>query len=461
MIVSENSSYKDPQGYVFYKDGRVFRRVLNNYDEIKYILNLINSRISLSKYIINSKLLTNNDLLDFFHKKIGNGVYIEHESLSYISYPYEWSFNRLKDSAIHHLKFHIELLNNGLTLKDASAYNVQFKFHKPIFIDLLSIKKYQEGEFWYGMKQFCEEFLNPLILKSICKIDYNNWYKGNLSGINTSELKKTLGIKNFKSWNIFYNVFMLDYFERKNFTKRINVKNQLKKKYYLALLKNLLTFITNLKNDEAITTWSNYSKKNTYKQEDNNKKKLVVQNFIKKYNIQNLLDLGCNDGEYSFASLNSGCKSVIGLDLDLNAVDEGFLKSKSKNANFMPLYFDATNPSPSLGWLELERTSLKKRFKFDGLIALAFQHHLTLGKNIPITQFIDWVISFADKGIIEFVPKSDITVKNMLLLKGDIFPDYNLKKFLKILSNKVQIINMIEINKMGRVLIIYDKAQKN
>ena len=41
-----------------------------------------------------------------------------------------------------------------------------FKNNKPIFIDVLSIDKYTDGEFWYGHKQFCENFLNPLILKS-------------------------------------------------------------------------------------------------------------------------------------------------------------------------------------------------------------------------------------------------------------------------------------------------------
>ena len=50
---------------------------------------------------------------------------------------------------------------------------------------LMSIKEYSEGEFWTGHKQFCESFLNPLVLKSKLGVDYNNWFKGNLEGINT------------------------------------------------------------------------------------------------------------------------------------------------------------------------------------------------------------------------------------------------------------------------------------
>ena len=58
----------------------------------------------------------------------------------YVSYPYEWSFSQLKAAALHHLDFNLFLLDQGATLIDASAYNIQFIGSKPIFIDLLSIK---------------------------------------------------------------------------------------------------------------------------------------------------------------------------------------------------------------------------------------------------------------------------------------------------------------------------------
>ena len=49
-------------------------------------------------------------------------------------------------------------------LLDASAYNIQFINSRPIFIDILSIDKYEEGDFWKGHSQFLEHFLNPLFL---------------------------------------------------------------------------------------------------------------------------------------------------------------------------------------------------------------------------------------------------------------------------------------------------------
>ena len=52
--------------------------------------------------------------------------------------------------------------------------------------------------------------------------------------------------------------------------------------------------------------------------------------------------------------------------------------------------------------------------KFDALIALAFEHHLAIAKNIPLENLIDWFLSIAPKGLIEFVPKEDDTIKAYL-----------------------------------------------
>ena len=84
-----------------------------------------------------------------------------------------------------------------------SAYNIQFDTYKPVFIDVLSIKKYENGEYWKAHKQFCENFLNPLILKSKKDIDFNNWFKGNLEGITTKDLNSILNFKDKFSFNIF------------------------------------------------------------------------------------------------------------------------------------------------------------------------------------------------------------------------------------------------------------------
>jgi hypothetical protein len=54
---------------------------------------------------------------------------------------------------------------------------------------------------------------------------------------------------------------------------------------------------------------------------------------------------------------------------------------RKKNLNFLPLFLDASNPSPNIGWLQSERKGFKERANFSGMLALAFEHHLAIAKK--------------------------------------------------------------------------------
>ena len=117
---------------------------------------------------------------------------------------------------------------------------------------------------------------------------------------------------------------------------------------------------------------------------------------------------------------------------------------------------DAVNPSTNQGWNEQERKGLSQRIKFDGMIALAFNHHLAIAKNIPLEESIKWLVSFAPKGIIEFVPKEDETVKKMLQLREDIFSQYNEDIFKNILGKFTKITSKNVVSSSGRALYEFD-----
>ncbi len=454
IIEFEPGSFRDPAGKIFYHNDKVYRVL--NYEGEKRFKFLEESKIlrdSISKnFLIESSKKTGNELnLKEFSEKI----IIEHKRLDYISYPFEWSFDQLKDAAIHHLNFHIYLLNNNANMIDGSAYNIQFNSFKPIFIDMLSIKKYEDGEYWSSHKQFCENFLNPLILKSKKNIDFNNWFKGNLEGITTKDLNSILSLKNKISYNIFTQVVLLNYFERKAIeNKKIDLNKINKKKFpkrsFLSMLINMRNFILSLNLKKSKTIWDDYSSNNTYKTEEENLKKKIVIEFASKYKFNSLADLGCNDGVYSKICLDNGCNSVVGFDYDLNAINNGYKMAKKEKLNFLPLYFDASNPSSNIGWSQKERKGFVERNNFSGMIALAFEHHLAIAKNIPLDQVVKWLVQIAPQGLIEFVPKSDFTIKKMLNLKGDIFADYNEKNFKNLLQANSKIISETKINESGR-----------
>ena len=459
-LIIDDGSFRDPVARIAHYNNSVYRIIYpSGFDRLEFVKKILDKN-NIAELMIETKEISKDEIELLEISDQDNIKILKHKKIDYVSYPYEWSFHRLKDAAIHHLNLHINLLKNNATLIDAYSFNIQFNYNKPTFIDLMSIKEYSEGEFWTGHKQFCESFLNPLVLKSKLGIDYNNWFKGNLEGIHTNELCKILKIKHLFSWNIFYNIFLLNYFEKKykkNEDLKITKNKKLKKSYYLSILSNLKNFIENLKPFKEQSVWGEYSRDNTYDDEEKKNKHEFISNYFSKIKPNKTLDLGCNNGEYSKLALKSGCKSVVGLDYDLNAIDEAYLTAKKEKINFLPLYFDVSNPSSNMGWYQKERKGFLERLSFDCVIALAFEHHLAIAKNIPLNDVIQWITSLAPKGIIEFVPKNDPTIQSMIKLKGDIFPDYSYDNFEKILSNLTKITSKKKISKSGRILFSYEK----
>ncbi len=455
-------SFRDPSASVFTFENRIIRKI--NKSGNKKIELFISSKILeesiKKKYLIDTWIVEDQDL----KKKFNSDFLLEHKKIPFISYPYEWNFEQLKDAALHHLDFNIFLIEKNFQLSDASAYNIQFVGNKPIFIDVMSIEKYEEGSNWNGHNQFCEQFLNPLIINSRKKILHNNWYRGNIEGISNIDICKVLSVFQKLNPTIFFNVVLPAYFENKNKSKNINElkllkdnKKNLNKNSYLWMLKNLKKFIYKIKKSNEITFWKNYDVDNTYSAEQFEIKKKIVTEFIKKNNPKNLCDLGCNTGEYSEISINNGSKHVVGFDYDQGALIKSYSRAKEKNLHFLPLYLDATNPSSNIGWQQTERFGLLERCNFDAMIALAFEHHLAIAKNIPLKDLIEWFISIAPKGLIEFVPKEDETVQIMLKFRKDIFIDYTEENFKNLLLKKAKIVQINNIKNTQRKIYEYEK----
>lgn len=458
LLKKNNGSYRDPAGEVYYHQNRIIRAIKKNgkkrYEFLKE-KNLIELSIK-NNFLVDSKEINNKT--ENFEVEDAE-YYLEHKKIEYISYPYEWGFCQLKDAALHHLNFQIFLLKNDAVLIDASAYNIQFQNNKPIFIDLLSIDEYKNGDYWIGYHQFLKEFLNPLLLSSIKDIPFNNWYKGNLNGIYTEELNSILSFKDKISLNIILHVVLLSKASKKlisnpkDVMEKFKNKKYLSKNSYMSILLQLKKWIQRLSPKIKKTTWEDYSVKNTYNINQKEIKRNILKEFIKKIKAKNILDLGCNEGFYSIESLDSGCNSSVGVDFDINSINKAYNFSKNLNKPFLPLFMDCMNPSSNLGWFEKERYSFIQRANFDAVVAFAFEHHLTIANNVPLKEAIDWILKFGKKGLIEFVSKEDTTIQKMLSLKGDIFLDYDRNNFESLLIQKA---NIIKDHKITSTRNIYE-----
>jgi ribosomal protein L11 methylase PrmA len=174
-----------------------------------------------------------------------------------------------------------------------------------------------------------------------------------------------------------------------------------------------------------------------------------------------LWDLGCNSGDYSKAALDAGAAYAVGFDFDQGALEAAFARGVDEQLNLLPLVLDAANPSPSQGWAEGERKGLAARASADAILALAFVHHLAIGRNVPLDQLIGWLVELAPAGVIEFVPKSDPMVQRMLRLREDIFDDYSEEHFTAAVMARARIVQSAIVSASGRRLVWFDRSSRS
>ena len=462
-LLPDPASFRDPSGRVFKKQNRIFRLIseygANNYQIVRDT-NFPSKMSELDKFIqaqeVNPETIDSPDLTPAF--------ILEHPLIPFVSYPYEWSFPMLKKAAQLHLELQIKALEENLMFSDASAYNVQFKGPHPIFIDWLSLRPYREGQIWNGHRQFCEQFLNPLLLRSYLGVCHNSWFRGNLEGIPTDELSKLLPWYKKFSKNIFLHVILpvrMNKLAQNTKPKSIsNLSSNLPKASLNNIFKQLQSWIKKLQPlSSASSTWSNYEFMHCYDQEEITKKQQFITEFIQSTKPNTVWDLGCNTGEYSEIALKEGAHLDIGFDYDQSSLEKAFYRAEKNNLNFLPLFLDGANPSPDQGWKSQERSGFQKRKNADAILALAFEHHLAIGRNIPIPDFVDWIIDLAPTGVIEFIPKEDPNLQRMLSLREDVFPDYTEQNFRNTLENRCRIIRSVIISKKGRTLYWYETSK--
>lgn len=460
MLARIAGSFRDPSGHVYEADGAIFRAIApaaaREYETARDA-GVFDDLVSVKKLVGLKEV----DPTGFAAENGAMAHLLEHPRLPFISYPYEWSFSLLRDAALFHLDLHLDLLDRGFTLSDASAYNVQFNGPQPIFIDHLSIRPYRDGEFWAGHRQFCEQFLNPLLLRSIFGVPHNSWYRGNLEGIPVGELAKLLRPRHKLSWNLLTHVVLQNRFQQGagNSAKAGKIaQRRLPLAGYKAILGQLRRWIARLTPDRlGATVWGDYATTNTYDTDEESRKRQFISDFVKAATPKSIIDLGCNTGEYSKVALDSGAERALGFDFDQKALDRAHRRAKEQSLNFLPLFLDAKNPSPDQGWLQSERTGHTARTKADAVLALAFEHHLAIAHNVPLDQVVGWITGFAPTGVIEFVPKNDQTIQWMLSLREDIFPDYTEDAFESALAKYARIERKDVVSASGRTLYAFDR----
>ena len=459
---ADSGSFRDPSGRVHRAGDRIFRTIGS-----KAAADYEAARDSgiLRKYVEKKVLIDSQEVdaseFDFSNDSVD--YVVEHPKISFVSYPYEWSFALLKEAALFHLDFQCELLDDGFVLSDASAYNVQFDGPRPIFIDLLSIRKYREGEYWLAHNQFCEQFLNPLLMQSHIGLPHNDWFRGRLEGITSAAISRMLPAYKKLSFRMLTHVTgpaRLQARSERSHTAEA-VRRPLSKSAYRGLLGHLRRWINTLEPAGSDTQWQDYGEFHSYSESEEQAKMKFVADFVAETKPDVLWDIGCNTGAYSEVALGAGARKVIGFDFDHGSLDRALSRAQSEDLDLLPLFLDGANPSPDQGWAQRERMGLTGRKNADSIVALAFIHHLAIGRNIPLDDAVDWLMGFAPRGLIEFVQKDDPTVLDMLSLREDIFDDYTERAFLDSIESRGSVVSTRRNPDNGRLLVVYERNKQS
>lgn len=424
-----SGSFRDPSGFLFVSQGILYRQINRCYqnDYERLMSSGLYKKLTHKKWLIPHQEVT----VPFWTEKDGYKV-IQPERVPFISYPYEWSFSQLKDAALTTLAIQKAAFQKGMSLKDASAYNIQFVKGKAVFIDTLSFETYQEGLPWVAYGQFCRHFLAPLALMSYTDIRLNQLSRLYLDGIPLDLAASLLPFSSRFNMSLYMHLFMHSKSQKKHegdTTSLQKKKPHVSKLGFQGIIESLEKTIKKLSWQPEGTEWGDYYNDTNYSSASLTQKEEIIKGYITQCKPAHAWDLGANDGRFSLLACAQHIPTVA-FDIDPCAVEKNYLRNlQQQEERMLPLIIDLTNPSPGLGWAHHERDSFMERGPVDLIMALALIHHLAISNNVPFCKIAAFLAALCQHLIIEFVPKDDSQVQRLLATREDVFPDYTQKAF--------------------------------
>ena len=422
------SSFRDPSGFVFTRSGVVYRQVNRVFQQEFEAV----AGSGLYDELAGQRLMVPHESvsLDLAASPEATAV-LRPEPVHFISYPYEWSFGQLQDAALLTLELQERALGRGMTLRDASAYNVQFQGGRPVFIDTLSFEPRKEGAPWSGV---------PAVLRALPGAARAHEPGGHRPERAAADAHRRhpararqhlLGGRVWRSLGLLFHVRLHAMAQRRyrDRTPGAGVRRPVTAQTVQGLVRSLRSVVQGLDWNPGGTEWADYTTDNNYSAEAAEAKQALVTGMLRRRSPATVWDLGANTGEYSRAARTVASR-VVSFDIDPAAVERNYRRVRADGeSGILPLRMDLTNPSPALGWAHRERQSLEQRGPADALLALALVHHLAIGHNLPLERIAGFFARIGRALVIEFVPKSDSQVQRMLRSRPDIFPSYTREGF--------------------------------
>ena len=332
---------------------------------------------------------------------------LEHPRLPVITYPFEWTFGMLRDAARLQLDLMEQALGEGLILKDATPYNFQFPAGRPQLIDIGSFERYRTGEPWIGYRQFCRQFLYPLMLRAWCGVPFQPWLRGDPEGPTAAQMWNLLPARRKVSPAAMLHVGLQARAERRMSGQAVRqslADAGFSSDLIVANVRKLRSLVDSLEVPEGGGAWAGYVECD-HVARDRDSKAQFLSEVLDRLEPSIVLDLGANDGYFSLLAARKG-STAVAVDGDETVLDRLYSRLEP-GTHLVPVVADLSNPSPSQGWAGEERPALFERAKPDVVIAYGLIHHLIYTASIPPAKVVEWLASFGAPVVVEFVSPED------------------------------------------------------
>ena len=451
------SSFRDPGGFLFMRDQVLYRQVNRSHQRHYDLL----QDSGLYKELISRGLLIPHEEVSLDSGSQRAYKTLKPEVIPFVSYPYEWSFSQLQDAALVTLRVQKLAVQFGMSLKDTSAYNIQFKAGKPVLIDTLSLEGLVEGAPWVAYRQFCQHFLGPLALMGCVDARLGQLLRVHIDGVPVDLTSRLLSWRKYSSFSLLLHLHLHALAQRR-FNARANPTGlrRLSRSGLFGLIDNLETAVRRLRWEPQQINWVRYYEHERCQAAAFQEKSRIVADWLDKMvpAVQSIWDFGANTGHFSRLASQRGIFTVS-IDADAACVEMNYKEcGRQGETRLLPLLLDLTNPSAAKGWQNRERMSLLERGPADLAFALAIVHHLAISNNLPFRKIAEFFSGCCKRLMIEFIPKTDLQVQRMLDTRVDIFGEYTQQAFEHEFSQVFSLRERAPITGSGRTLYLMEKV---
>jgi len=391
---------------------------------------------------------------------------IEHERIPFSSYPYEWPPEMLHAAGELTIELARASLPENFGIKDASPYNVLFRGAEPVFVDVLSFEPREPRDCaWRAYAQFARTFLLPLLAGREFGLTPDRALLAQRDGLEPETLYRWAG---WRRWSPrFLGLVTLPKLmsggESESTYRPREARSPEQARFIVdGLLASCARNLKRLRPRPASSGWTDYlHAKSLYSPQELAQKDAFVREALELARPSAVLDVGANEGQFSFLAAASGAR-VVAIDSDPAVVGATWRKASAERLNVLPLVVDLARPTPATGWRNQECDSFLERARgeFGLVMMLAVIHHLLVTERVPLEDLLNLVAEITrEYALIEFVAAEDPMFGRIVRGREALYAHVTRDRFEAAAAARFEVMRSARIGGLHRWIYLFRKRR--